>query len=46
MKPLGRLIAKAALEHADAIANAKGDKVVNEVKEKVITNKIKATVKG
>ena len=27
MKPLGRLISKAAVEHADAITNAKGDKV-------------------
>ena len=46
MKPLGRLIAKAALEHADAITNAKGDKVVNEVKEKAIKKKIEQLVKG
>ena len=46
MKPLGRLIAKAAVEHADAITNAKGDKVVNEVKEKAIKKKIEQLVKG
>ena len=46
MKPLGRLIAKAALEHADTIVDAKGDKVVNEAKEKVITKKIEQLVKG
>ena len=41
VKPLGRLIAKAVQEHADAIAAAKGDKVVNEAKEKAIKDKIK-----
>ena len=46
MKPLGRLIAKAAVEHADAITDAKGDKVVNEVKEKAIKKKIEQLVKG
>ena len=45
-KALGRLIAKAVQAHADATAAAKSDKVVNEVKEKVIADKIKAAVKA
>lgn len=45
-KPLGRLIAKAVQAHADATAAAKSDKVVNEAKEKVIADKIKAAVKA
>ena len=45
-KPLGRLIAKAMAEHKDAIAAAKGDKVVNEAKEKVTKKKIEQLVKS
>jgi hypothetical protein len=39
-------IAKAVQAHADATAAAKSDKVVNEAKEKVIADKIKAAVKA
>ena len=45
-KPLGRLISLATLKHADALADAKGDKVVNEAQEKAIKKKIEQLVKS